>query len=134
MHRWTLTLAATLLLAGCATAADEAKRQAADQKELTKALAGYTPGRTVDCIDATFAGGPQLAGDSLLYRPIGGTLYRNVVAPNCPSFHGDQIVVAELYGSRICRNDRFRLVQRGGGSIPSGYCRFGPFVEYKKDR
>ena len=134
MTRWTLMLAATALLGGCATAADEAKRQAADERELAETLEGYSPGRTLDCIDSTFAGGPQLVGDSLVYRPSGGTLYRNVVAPNCPGFHGDQIVVAELYGSRICRNDRFRLVQRGGGGIPSATCRFGPFVEYKKDR
>jgi hypothetical protein len=134
MNRWRLMLAATALLGGCATAADEAKRQAAGERELAKALEGYTPGRTLNCIDPSFAGAPQMVGDSLLYRPVGGTIYRNVVQPNCPAFRGDQIVVAELYGSQVCRNDRFRLVQRGGGNIPSPYCRFGSFVEYKKNR
>jgi hypothetical protein len=134
MHRWTLMLAATALLAGCATAADEAKRQAAGERELTEALAGYTPGRTLNCVDPQLAGGPQIVGDSLLYRATASTYYRNIVAPDCPSLRGDQIVVAEVYGSGICKNDRFRLVQRGGtAGIPSAYCRFGEFVEYKKN-
>ncbi|MFV0625012.1 hypothetical protein ACBY01_13520 [Sphingomonas sp. ac-8] len=134
MLRWTLTLAGAALLAGCATPAEEARRRAAGEKELAETLADYTPARTLDCIDPTFAGGPQIVGDSLLYRATANTYYRNVVEPNCPALRGDQIVIAELYGSRICKNDRFRLLQRGqSAGIPSGYCRFGEFVEYKKN-
>lgn len=133
MLRSTLTLAAAALVAGCTTPAQEARQRAAGQQELAETLEDYTPGRTVECIDSSFAGGPQIVGDSLLYRATASTYYRTVVQPGCPALRGDQVVIAEIYGGRICRNDRFRLLQRGqSAGIPSGYCRFNEFVEYKK--
>ena len=107
MTRWTLMLAAIALLGGCATAADEAKRQAASDRELAEALEGYTPGRTLDCIDPTFAGGPQLVGDSLVYRQgshitasyirsLTPMLYRALAAEELTQRQAGQITVDDI--------------------------------------
>ena len=96
MPRWTLTLAAAALVAGCTTPAQEARERAAGQREIAETLEGYTRVGTRDCVDPQLAGGPQIVGDSLLYRATANTYYRNVVAPGCPALRGDQIVHTPL--------------------------------------
>lgn len=122
-------LAAALALAGCAD--DPARLAASEADDLSRALAGRAPGREVDCIDAD-ASGPQVIGGTLLYRD-GGKLWRNDVIGTCPSLQGDPLIVAEVYGSRLCRNDRVRAVPRTGG-IPGPECRLGRFTPYTRLR
>lgn len=123
-----------LALAGCASSPEQvAKAKAADAAELAQALDGRLPGKPSECIDAARADGPQVIGQTLLYRD-GARIWRTEAVGECPSLYGDPVLIAEVYGGQLCRNDRFRTVERGGPSIPSGYCRFGDFTPYTKPR
>jgi len=113
-------------LAGSAVAADS-------KKDLDKALAGRTPGAPVDCIDQSLADGPQIIDErTILYRS-GRHVYRNTLEAACPSLDWDKVLVVELHGSQICRNDHFRVLARGT-TIPGPICLFGKFVPYDKPK
>lgn len=129
MRRLSYVLTLAVVAATAAGAAishndDEAKR------DLAKALAGHVPGKTVECIDPKFANGPQIIShDTLLYRQ-GSTIWKaNVIGP-CPSLEEGVTVINDIYGGRLCHNDKFRTLAPGE-SIPSAYCRLGNFTEYK---
>ncbi|KQM96644.1 hypothetical protein [Sphingomonas sp. Leaf25] len=125
---WT---AAALMLGACATPQQQAETEARGDRLLASALAGRTPGTPQNCIPTGFIDGPQVIGDSLVYRQNGKRLWRTQVRDRCPFLRDDQIVVSILYGAQVCRNDRFRLIDRGS-QIPSGDCTFGTFVPYDK--
>lgn len=104
---------------------------AGDSSELDKALAGRVPGTPVSCIDSSLADGPQIIDNrTLIYRGA-GRLWRNTLPDACPSLTGDVILVVDVHGGQLCRNDRFRTILRGTG-IPSGFCRLGDFVPYSR--
>jgi hypothetical protein len=129
MKRWALT--AALLLGACATPQQQAATEAKRDQELAQVLAGRAPGKPENCIPTGFIDGPQVVGDSLIYRQTGKRLWRSQVRDRCPFLRDDQIVVSILYGAQVCRNDRFRLVDRGS-PIASADCTFGEFVPYDK--
>jgi hypothetical protein len=129
MKRWAWT--AALLLGACATPQQQAATEAKRDQELAKVLAGRAPGKPENCIPTGFIDGPQVVGDSLIYRQTGKRLWRSQVRDRCPFLRDDQIVVSILYGAQVCRNDRFRLVDRGS-PIASADCTFGEFVPYDK--
>ncbi len=122
---------AALLVGACATPQQQAATEAKRDQELTKVLAGRVAGQPENCIPTGFIDGPQVIGDSLVYRQNGKRLWRTQVRDRCPFLRNDQIVVSILYGTQVCRNDRFRLIDRGS-RIPSGDCTFGEFVPYDK--
>ena len=126
---WT----AALLLGACATPQQQAAMQAKGDRLLAKTLEGRVAGKPENCLPTGFTDGPQIVGDSLIYRQSGKRLWRTQVRDRCPFLRDDQIVVSILYGTQVCRNDRFRLVDRGS-RIPSGDCTFGEFVPYDKAR
>lgn len=124
MRRATVA-AVAFMLGGCA--ASRADPASSDAAELAEALAGRTPGPPRQCI-AVPSGGPMIIGDALLYRE-GRRLWVTRTVDGCPSLRDDAITITEVQGGQLCRNDRFRTVQRGGG-ILGPYCRFGAFVPY----
>ena len=83
-------------------------------------------------VDADHIDGPQIIGDDTLIYRRGDKLWRTTVE-GCPSLSGDPLIIAEIYGSRMCRRDHFRTVTRGS-TIPSGYCFFGPFTPYSRPK
>ena len=94
-------------------------------------LAGYTAGPPQDCIDPTTAGGPDVVDQkTILYRRNSRTLYRATIEA-CPALRPMNTLIVEMWGSRLCRNDRFRVLEPGA-AIPSAYCRFGAFTPYTK--
>lgn len=120
---------ALLLVAalGAATASDDAKT-------LAKALAGRAPGKAETCVSPSRVGSPEVIGDrTLLYRD-GGRVWRNDLPEACPGLDDDSIVVTEVYGGQLCRNDQFYTLERTGGSIPGPRCRLGAFVPWDKVR
>ncbi|KQM34110.1 hypothetical protein [Sphingomonas sp. Leaf10] len=129
MKRWAWT--AALLLGACATPQQQAETQAKRDQLLAKTLEGRVAGKPENCLPTGFIDGPQVVGDSLIYRQSGKRLWRTQVRDRCPFLRDDQIVVSILYGTNVCRNDRFRLVDRGV-PIASGDCTFGDFVPYDK--
>lgn len=124
-------LVAVLTLVGCSGTTGRLERAEAD--ELAATFAGRTAGAPVDCVDTNNAGGSFRAVGGTLVFDRAGRLYRNDPVDGCPFLHGDPIVVVEAYGSRVCRNDRFRTISRGT-TIPSAYCRFGAFTPYERSR
>ncbi len=124
---------AVLLLAGCAATPEQlAASQARADTALARAIGDRVAGKPVDCIDANTASGPQVIDErTILYRQ-GRRVWRNDLPDSCPFLHGDPILIVELAsGGRLCRNDRFRVLQRGS-TIPSGMCRLGSFTPYAR--
>ncbi|KQN26885.1 hypothetical protein ASE86_06720 [Sphingomonas sp. Leaf33] len=118
-----------LALAGCAASAAGGHSDAA---ELADALKGRTAGAPQRCINASSLEAPRIIGETLVYRQ-GGRLFVTRAEGGCPSLGGDPLLITEIYGGNLCRNDRFRTVPRGA-SIPGPYCRFGDFVPYSRAR
>ncbi len=127
---WTAT---ALLIGACATPQQQAKTKERGERLLAKTLEGRVAGPAQNCIPTGFTNGPQVVGDSLIYRQSGKRVWRSQVGDRCPFLRDDQIVVSILYGTQVCRNDRFRLIDRGS-RIPSADCTFGEFVPYDKVR
>lgn len=130
--RISMTIAA-LALAGC-TASSEmiASQQAEAQKDLASALGDRVAGAPRDCISVSDSDGPQIIDDhTILYKPVGRTLWRNELGSACPGLRPYTTLIVEVHGSQICRNDRFRVLDPGS-SIPSAYCFFGKFTPYEK--
>ncbi|GHH14293.1 hypothetical protein GCM10008023_15850 [Sphingomonas glacialis] len=112
---------------GGATASDDAK-------DLAKALLGRTPGKPETCVSPSRVGAPQVIGDhTLLYRD-GSRMWRNDLPDGCPGLDDDAIVVTEVYGGQLCRNDQFYTLERTGSTIPGPRCRLGSFVPWDKRR
>ena len=75
-------------------------------------------------------GGPDVVDQhTILYRR-GATVYRSTIE-GCPALRPLTTLVVDRYGTQLCRNDRFRVLEPNG-IIPSAYCRFGTFVPYTK--
>jgi hypothetical protein len=95
-------------------------------------LAGRIAGAPVDCIDPSRLNGPDIVdADTILYRQSGKRIWVSGPVGQCPSLRTGDTLVVELYGGRLCRNDRFRTITPGI-SIPSGVCRFRAFVPYDR--
>lgn len=110
----------------------EAAAQADAAKELASALGDRAPGTPRDCIPTSDSEGPQIIDDhTLLYKPVGRTLWRNDLASACPGLRPYTTLIVEVHGGQLCRNDRFRVLDPGS-SIPSAYCLFGKFTPYEK--
>jgi hypothetical protein len=125
---------AAFALAGCTgNAALQASRQAEAQRDLDDALKGRVAGKPQDCLfSPSSVNGPQIVDQgTILYRD-GKRVWRNDLAAACPSLDHDDILVVEMHGSQICKNDLFRPIDRGS-QIPGAYCRFGQFTPYVKE-
>lgn len=134
MRRPIVTAVAALATLA-ATAAVGDGRDARAQRDLDRALAGRTPGRPESCISQSRVNGPEIIdGHTILYRQSGRRIWRNDLPEHCPFLHDfDDVLIVETTGSELCRNDRFRVINRPS-SIPSGYCRLGNFVPYDKPK
>lgn len=98
--------------------------------ELARALAGRVAGKPVDCIDASYASGPEIVDDhTLLYRDGGRRVWRNDLPAACPGLRPMDTLVVDLFGSQLCRNDHFRAVSPGS-PIAGAICRMGSFTPY----
>lgn len=95
-------------------------------------LAGRVAGTPVDCIDLSSAQGPEIVdANTILYRESGKRIWKVSPTDACPSLRPMATMIVDVYGGRLCRNDRFRTVEMGM-SIPSASCRFGQFTPYDK--
>ncbi|TGX55264.1 hypothetical protein E5A73_06510 [Sphingomonas gei] len=90
-------------------------------------------GKPQNCLSSpSSVNGPQIVDSrTILYRD-GKRVWRNDLAADCPSLDRYDILVVELHGSQICKNDLFRPVDPGS-RIPGAYCRFGEFTPYVKE-
>ena len=105
-----------------------------DPAAVAKALAGRVAGTPTSCIDPSRIDGPEIIDQhTILYRQTGRRTWRTGPVGACPSLRPLTTLITEIYGSQMCRNDRFRVLEPGT-TIPSGYCRFADFVPYDKPR
>lgn len=94
-------------------------------------LAGRTPGPAADCLSLARVQGPDiLDARTILYRQNTRRIWRTEPIRGCPGMRPGDVLIVELHGNRICRDDRFRV--RSPDGLPGGFCRFGPFVPYDK--
>lgn len=127
-HRLALGVLA-VTIAACATAADTRK----PDRELDQALAGRIVGAPVDCINNSFASGPQIIDDRTLLYKSGRRVWRNDLEARCPGLRPQAILIVEMHGSQLCRNDLIRATEPGD-VIPGPQCRLGKFTPYDKPR
>ncbi len=134
MIRVTLAAVTALALAGCvsADARDTVRDTARVDRELAELIGDRTPGPAQNCVDQARLLGPERVGPrDVIYRQSGRRVWRTTLREDCTGLGGDVVLVVESYGTQLCQNDRFRVVNRNSG-LSFGYCFFGPFVPYDK--
>jgi hypothetical protein len=130
------TLLQAALIAGLVTAPImpvSAKVETGEAK-LARLTAGRTPGKMVDCINASMVGNTdseKLPGIGMAYRQ--GTTWYVSRFDDCPRLDDDTIVITKLHSSQLCRGDIADL-RMAGANIPLGSCIFGAFTPYTKPR
>lgn len=130
ISRRLMMIAVAMSIAACAAAAT--RHATTDDEALAEATGNRVPGKAEICIDQTRVSGPEPIGDhTVIYREGGRRLWVSNLRAACPALRGDNILVVEVHGNQICRNDRFEVVARGS-SIPSGFCFFGDFTPYER--
>ena len=94
-------------------------------------LAGRIAGPPENCLTLTTQQGLYIADENLiLAQQTGRRIWKANTIGRCSMQALDTLIV-DVYGSQVCRNDRFRVL-RAGTSIPSQYCRFESFTPYEK--
>lgn len=97
-------------------------------------LAGRTAGPAEECVALDRVQGPDIRSDgTIIYRQNRHRIWVTRPVDPCPGLHPPATLIVAVYGSQLCRNDRFR-VQQNNSSIPGPICRFGAFVPYDLPR
>ena len=96
-------------------------------------LAGRIPGEPQQCLNLSLqTNGPVIEdANTIVYRQSGRRWWVTHPVDGCPSLRPVTTLITEVYGGRLCANDRFRTIIPGM-TLPSAYCRFGPFTPYDK--
>ncbi|HVF93844.1 MAG TPA: hypothetical protein VM900_05985 [Sphingomonas sp.] len=95
-------------------------------------LARRTAGPPQPCIDPNLASSPQITDQgTIIYRGTAKRLWVSTPVGHCPMLRPFTTLIIERFGSQLCRNDRFRVLEPGA-TIPSAACRFGEFVPWDK--
>lgn len=95
-------------------------------------FAGRVAGTPERCVPLRQSEGLTIAADGVLtYRYSGARLYRATTVGTCNGLRPFNTLIVDVYGSTLCENDRFRVLQTGT-SIPGPYCRLGKFIPYTK--
>ena len=96
-------------------------------------FAGRVAGPPVQCVDTSTAqSGPSIVDNGTIIINAGGRrIWRAQVRGECPSLRPFNTLLIQQWGSRLCRNDRFQVLQQGL-SIPSASCFFDGFVPYDR--
>ena len=103
-----------------------------DSKDLDRALAGRVPGKPETCLSNNRISTPRVIGNRILLYQDGARVWRNDLPDACPGLNSDALIVTEVFGGQLCRNDQFYTLQRGGGGIAGPRCRLGNFVPWDR--
>ncbi len=128
----TLLIAATLLLAGGASAgaASRTDRMERNEARLAELLKGRTAGEPVSCIPQFVADRAEVIEGVAIVYGRGQTLYvARLSNPRWPTWN--DIVVTQRYGSMACHNDIMHTVDRMTGFM-TGALFLRRFVPYRK--
>jgi len=126
---------ALFLAAGCANtppSQSQLRAQARDAAKLEETLAGYTPGKPVNCVENRDLRGPEAYGEhTLLFRTSRKLIWRTETSGSCDAVaHGDALITNQ-FSSRLCQGDIARTANLQVG-FESGSCAIGEFVPYRK--
>ena len=95
-------------------------------------FAGRVAGPPAQCVDtSTTLSGPVIADTDIITINAGKRIWRAKVRGQCAQIQPFNTLIVDRWGSQLCRNDRFRVVQQGM-SIPSQWCFFDGFVSYDR--
>ena len=95
-------------------------------------LAGRVAGKPVNCIDTGIVGnGPIIVDNKTILYQRGRRTWKTSPIGACPALRPLTTLIVIQYGSQLCRNDRFRVLEPGV-SIPSAVCRFDAFTPYDR--
>ncbi len=95
-------------------------------------LAGRIAGPPRDCISLSQNASPTIVDErTILYREGGRRVWRTGPVGTCPSLRPDTILIVDVFGTQICRNDRFRTLLPST-TFPSAHCRFPEFTPYDR--
>lgn len=95
-------------------------------------FAGRVAGPPAQCVDtSTTMSGPVITDKDVIVINAGRRIWRAKVRGQCAGIQPFNTLMIERWGSQVCRNDRFRVVQPGL-SIPSQWCFFDGFMPYDR--
>ncbi|WP_294236542.1 hypothetical protein [uncultured Sphingomonas sp.] len=96
-------------------------------------FAGRVAGPPAQCVDTSVTmSGPSIYDEGTVVINAGGQrMWKAKVRGQCPGLQPFNTLIVERWGSQLCRNDRFRVLQPGM-SIPSQWCFFDGFVPYDR--
>lgn len=134
----SLLLIALAGLAGCSTAADQARYDAKSEAKLQQLLAGKVAGKPQDCLPLLRSHDMiRIDDDTLLFRDGARRIYRSELNGSCNGLGSPNyaLVTGAMGGSngRLCRGDIARTVDVGSGTLV-GSCVIGDFVPYTSPR
>lgn len=94
---------------------------------------GRVAGPSAQCVDTSVTmTGPSIYDDNVVVINGGGKrMWKAKIRGQCPGLRPFNTLIVERWGSQLCRNDRFQVLQQGM-SIPSQYCFFDSFVPYDR--
>lgn len=135
MRQMLIALPALALIAGCANtppSESQLRAQARDAAKLDEALAGYTPGTPVNCVESRDLRGPEAYGENtLIFRASRKLIWRTETSGSCDDVKRGDALVTRQFGSRLCKGDIARTANLQAG-FSTGTCVIGAFVPYRK--
>lgn len=129
MRKFVVIATVAGLAIGAAAPTAREKREAREMARLDKALAGYTAGASQSCVDPRALKNAEAFGEKTLTFRQGKIVWRNDTKGGCDAL-GDDRLVTEQFGSRMCAGDTARTVDISGDE--TGSCVLGDFVPYRK--
>ena len=122
-----LAIAASAVLAGCATVGPSAQPSA----DFLAMTAGRAAGETRACVPTLGKGGLNVVDSRTITLDGGAVLWVNRLAGDCPGLRPLSTLIVETYGANYCRGDRFRA-NEAGSIIPGPSCVLGDFTAYRR--
>ncbi len=131
MRALMMTMAGSLMLAGCSGSYTPAPLTPRQMTELDKALEGKTPGEKVSCISQMPRTDMRVISESvILYRVSKNLVYRNDLIGRCPGLTRGDALVVRTFGSQYCRGDIAQSANLTIGTL-TGSCALGDFTPYR---
>lgn len=133
MRRFVIASLALIACGGAAPApGSNSAESKSDETRIAKALAGFTPGKPVDCISQYRPEySTETIGDSILYRFNDRLIYRNKTSGRCDNGRTSDTLVVRNFGPRLCRGQIIQTVDLFVG-FQTGGCALGDFTPYTK--
>lgn len=135
MRQMLTLLPALALVAGCATtppSESQLRAQARDAAKLDETLAGFTPGKPVNCVENRDLRGPEAFGEhTLIFRASRKLIWRTETSGSCDDVKRGDALITHQFTSRLCKGDIARTANLQVG-FQTGTCVIGEFVPYRK--